>query len=213
MPDRAVPLRKRVDAMTDAEMAKMPEWAAKWIAIGLSTERADRPLFEAAPHACYRLSGHAPPKAIVWAPCPIVVAYAGPIAQHWAKRLTKSDSVHASVSDSVSASVHGERIDCTVYVNNYFGGQFWVGGWGWGNAYQTFMLDVLGLDIGLIQELKCRAYAATAMAACWSYWTTDFVIVSERPSTIRKRSDGTLEIAEWTWTDADGRACRWAVEP
>lgn len=207
--------------MTDAEMAKMPEWAAKWIAIGLSTERADRPLFEAAPHACYRLSGHAPPKAIVWAPCPIVVAYAGPIAQHWAKRLTKSDSVHASVHASVrasvrasvSASVHGERIDCTVYVNNYFGGQFWVGGWGWGNAYQTFMLDVLGLDIGRIQELKCRAYAATAMAACWSYWTTDFVIVSERPSTIRKRSDGTLEIAEWTWTDADGRACRWAVEP
>ena len=68
LPARDHKTRKRVDSMTDAESAQTADWAKKWIAIGLSTERADRPLFEAAVHACYRYSNLAPPKWIIWAP-------------------------------------------------------------------------------------------------------------------------------------------------
>ncbi len=104
--------RRRVKSITNAERSKMAGWAERWIKVGLSTERADRPLFEAAVAACYRYTGLAAPKVIVWAPCPIVVAYAGSIASAWLKENGSSvrDSVHASVSDAVhdavNASVH-----------------------------------------------------------------------------------------------------------
>jgi hypothetical protein len=73
------------------------------------------------------------------------------------------------------------------------------------------MLDALGLDIGREQELRARAYAATAMAACWWYPTTRFVIVSERPTVIAKTKGGQLQHARWEWTDANGKPCTWDV--
>src|SRR6185437_9569702 len=108
----------RVDRMTDAEAEQMAGWAKKWIDIGLSTDRADRPLFEAAVKACYRYT-KLPEPAVVWAPCPLVVAYAGPIAAWWCDRLSSvhdsvGDSVHDSVRASVRASVH-DSVDDSVH--------------------------------------------------------------------------------------------------
>jgi len=118
LPERAHRTRKRVRKMTTAEAAQMPEWVAKWTRIGLSTERADRPMFEAAVAACYRYSELSMPRTIVWAPCPIVVAYAGSIATAVLRRLGQSgDSVgarvDAGVNDSVGASV-GARVEDSV---------------------------------------------------------------------------------------------------
>jgi hypothetical protein len=75
------------------------------------------------------------------------------------------------------------------------------------------MLDVLGLDIGREQELKCRAYAALNSSSCWSFWTQEFVIVSERPTLLKKRSDGTLEVVRWEWIGERGEAASWEVRP
>jgi hypothetical protein len=135
-------------------------------------------------------------------------------------------SVDASVDDSMRASVDASRssrhpLNARADLSDWhriFGGQLWVGGWyAWGNAHVDFMLDALRLDIGRQQELKARAYAATAMSACWWYPTTHFVIVSERPSSIEwegtpvvgKRNE--LKRAAWTWTDSEGKRCEWSV--
>jgi hypothetical protein len=140
-----------------------------------------------------------------------------------------SASVHASVAASVDASVAAsvrDSVDASAstasrrqqndYVRNaqyrYLGGQFWVG-WGYGyrfrgNAAVGFVIDVLKLDIGREQGLKARAYAATAMSACWWWPHTDFIVVSERPSLIDKSAG----IARWEWTDANGRSCEWSVD-
>lgn len=89
------------------------------------------------------------------------------------------------------------------------GGQFWVGGYWWGSpAYVSFILDVMGLDIGRDLELKARAYAATASAACWWWPHNDFVIVSERPTHI---DVGGAELARWEWKDDIGNDCHWSV--
>jgi hypothetical protein len=104
LPERAHQTRKRVDKLTAAEVARMPEWAAKWTAIGLSTKRTDRPMFEAAVAACYRYSGLDHPKTIIWAPAPIVVAYTGSITTAWLRR--HHASMNASVDASMNASVH-----------------------------------------------------------------------------------------------------------
>src|SRR5687768_15608893 len=57
--------RKRIEKLTDAERAKMPGWAEKWIALGLSTQPADRPMFEAAATRCYLAARLNPPR-FVW---------------------------------------------------------------------------------------------------------------------------------------------------
>ena len=70
----------RVDKLAPEQEARFGEWRDKWIKIGLSTEPADRPRFEAAVADCYRFAGLAPPKRVVWVQSPLVVAFAGPIA-------------------------------------------------------------------------------------------------------------------------------------
>ena len=81
------------------------------------------------------------------------------------------------------------------------GGQFWVGGWYWlGSPSMTsFIFDVGGLRIDPRLELAARAYAATAMSACWWWPHSHFVMVSERPLAVefhdpeRRR----LKLAKW----------------
>ena len=82
---------------------------------------------------------------------------------------------------------------------NYIGGQFWVGDWAWWGSpcMSSFALDVLRLDIGREIELAARAYAATASSACWWMPLRDVIFVSERPSEIKRKSDGTLIRATW----------------
>ena len=206
VPDREHRTRKRVDAMTDAESAQMAPWAKKWIEIGLCTKPADRVMFEAACRACYRLSGLPEPVSIVWADSPLVVAYAGPIAAWWIDTLTRR--LDASVDTSVRASVRDKsRSKIATEIkkhfgnqwHNWFGGQLWVGGWYWYGdpSVTTFVLDVLRLQLDRQQELRARAYAATAMSACYWWPGRTHVIVSERPHTIEKRGDGRLKRIAW----------------
>jgi hypothetical protein len=314
VPARAVPLRKRIDSLTDAELAMMPAWVDRWTRIGLSTARADRPLFEAGAAACYRFSGLPVPR-FAWCPAPVVAVMAGAI---WARRAgeliegenTVGSQVDSQVGSQVGSQVRsqvrsqvdsqvrsqvrsqvGSQVDSQVgsqvgsqvrsqvrsqvgsqvgsqvrsqvgsqvrsqvrsqvgsqvgsqvrsqvdsqvrsqvgspdlerelSVENaaavreawwdYFGGQFWVGGWGWGNAYVNFMLDALGLDVGKNIELSARAYAATAMSACWWYPCRDVVFVSERPTVLERDKKGRLIVARWEWTDELGRPASWEVE-
>jgi hypothetical protein len=86
----------------------MTTWTEKWVKIGLSTERADRPRFEAAVAACYRYSGLKEPRAIIWTPCPIVAVYAGSIATAVLRRLGQEG---ASVRDSALHSVRDSALD------------------------------------------------------------------------------------------------------
>jgi hypothetical protein len=119
----ATELVKRVDKLTPEQSARMPEWAAKWIGIGLRTGPADRQAFERHVAQCYVATGLTPPKRVVWTTSPFVLAVAAPaaaLAIEWRKRAAESpafaaalqawvrrdrDSVRDSVDDSVGASV------------------------------------------------------------------------------------------------------------
>lgn len=71
-------VRSRVDELSDAERAALAPAAEQWTRAACSTEAADRPRFEAAVSACYRLAGLGPP-VIAWCPSPLVAAIAGPL--------------------------------------------------------------------------------------------------------------------------------------
>ncbi len=93
---------KRIDKLTDEQAAQMPAWRDKWIAIGLSTARADRAKFEAAVVKCYAAAQLAPPKRVVWVASPPVLALAAPIAAYL---LNKDGPVRVAVDRAVRVAV------------------------------------------------------------------------------------------------------------
>jgi hypothetical protein len=60
----------------------------------------------------------------------------------------------------------------------------------------TCFFDLLRLELDRDIELRARAYAATAMSACWWWPHRQFVLVSERPSKL-VIEDSRLKLAEW----------------
>lgn len=71
---------KQITELTEEQKAQLPGWADKWIAVGLDTTPANRPLFAEGAIECYGFAGLEPPKEIVWCSSPIVAVVAGPIA-------------------------------------------------------------------------------------------------------------------------------------
>jgi hypothetical protein len=95
----------RIENLTKKQESEMPKWAAKWISIGLSTESADRPLFEAAIASAYRRAKLTPPKVVVWCQSPIVAVMAGPIAARIIGDGAVGDAVRGVVDDAVNGAV------------------------------------------------------------------------------------------------------------
>lgn len=204
--------RKRIDSLTAQEKSRFHEWVKKWTDIGLSTDMADRPLFEAAVSACYRFSGLRPP-CIVWVPNPLVAALAGPIASWliYGQKLAVGGAIDGAVRgaidgavrDAIDGAIDGavKRVLSSTW-HRYIGGQFWVGwGYWWGSpSFVSFMTDVCGLDLDREMELRARAYQAASESACWWFPLRDVVFVSERPHALEFNGTprrGSLVRAAW----------------
>ena len=211
---------KRIDKLTDEQAAQMPAWRDKWIAIGLSTERADRAKFEAAVVRCYAAAKLAPPKRIVWVLSPLIMALAAPIAAYL---LNKGGAVDGAVGDAVGGAV-GDAVrgavrgavdgavgDASPVIRasyyRYIGGQFWVGSW-WGSpSCVSFFRDVCGLKLPASIAEAAQAYQDTCESACWWWPHTDFVMVCERPTQINRDTQGRLHSAVGPaimWSDGWG---------
>ena len=113
-----------------------------------------------------------------------------------------SEAVDEAVSGAVSGAVGGDWV-------RYIGGQFWVGGWYWGPAYQTFFRDVCGLQLPSDLSARLDAHIEIVSSACWWWPGSDFVMVSERPSIICRE-----QVAPRGWDShrlhcEDGPAIAW----
>ena len=103
-----VPRVTRVDALTDEQRARMPEWVERWVRIGLATTEGEtdeerdarHARAEAAVDVYYRAANLEPPARKVWVSSPLAGAFAFP-----ASALILPARRHASVRDSVGASV------------------------------------------------------------------------------------------------------------
>ena len=91
---------RKLTKLTRAQKAMLPAIRDEWIAIGLSTEPADRPRAEAGVRLAYRAAGLPEPKQIVWCGSPLALCLT-----HALLKTSVGASVGASVGDSVEASV------------------------------------------------------------------------------------------------------------
>lgn len=170
---------KRIEKLPDEQRARFSEWRDKWIAIGLSTDRADYERCARALRTCYRLAGLPAPRCIVSASSPLVAVLAGPIVN----RLL-GDSVRDSVGASVDASV---RDSVKKNWTSYHGGALWCAF----AAYTSFFTEVCGLDLGDKAEHE-RANRALSETAAWIWMGSQVAVISDRPHTLRRDDGGRL---------------------
>ena len=101
----------KIEKMTAAQVARMPEWVEKWTAIGLSTDPANFDAAEKAGRECYSVSNLPAPKAVIHCASPLSATIAGITLQtHIGVRRGVWQDVGRDVRQGVWQSVeHGVR--------------------------------------------------------------------------------------------------------
>jgi hypothetical protein len=205
---------KTLYSLTDAQRAKLSEWAQQWIAIGLSTEPADRLTFERAVRTLYVEQGRNTPSRVIWTGSPLAVDL---VMMHLTANadtpefdlsfLPRCVAEHVRELVQVetgSRVVRGTLVDLerTTTSRRYFHGPFHAGGW-WtlsgrcaarygSPATASFLQDVCGVELPARESTLARALQDIAKSAgCW-LGADDCVVVSERPQAIRRDERGQL---------------------
>lgn len=98
----------RIDSLTAEQRDQMHEWTQKWIKIGVSTERADRALFEQAAKKCYEFANIPWHNNVIWVDSPIVASIGGSVAAYLLtldKDDPKRQDIHLAICDKLSKAV------------------------------------------------------------------------------------------------------------
>src|SRR6185295_7279682 len=95
----------KITKLTEAQIARFPEFVERWTKIGLCTDPADRPRAEAGVRMAYQAAGLEPPKRIVWCGSPLSQGLTRAIVLGVANGDVKIEQPGDSVWDSVWASV------------------------------------------------------------------------------------------------------------
>lgn len=200
--------RPRIEKLTDAERNAMGLWAEKWERIGLSTDPADRPLFEAAVAQCYLAAGLNVPR-VVWCPSPLAAVLAG--SQY---ALTKDSAVDDAVGNVVRCAVDGTvrgAVDSTVrdVVRNAVGGALGnvvhnaVGG-AVGNVVRNAVRNAVGDAVG---DLWWRFIGGQFWAGWW--WHGSPASASFFLDVLRLQMNPRLELAARAYHATVASACWW----
>ena len=177
---------KKIESLTQEQIAKFPEYLQRWTDIGLSTLPADRGAAEEAIRNMYRAADKAPPEKIIWCSSPLSQGLTRAIildkklvpqigASVWA---SVWDSVGASVGDSVRDSV-GDSVGDSVFGQH---DASWL-------AFYEFFHD----ECGLTKETeKLEGLWMLAKSANWALPHEKICWVSERHHILERDERGRL---------------------
>lgn len=104
-------MAKQVTSLTAEQQARAPEWAAQWIAKGLSCEEAQWDDFLTGAQACYRFAGLEPFQRLVKVQSPLTVALAAPMAAYLldtASHSKKGGDWRQAVREAVAFKSNGQ---------------------------------------------------------------------------------------------------------
>ena len=89
------------------------------------------------------------------------------------------DAVRIAVDD-VRNAVGGKNIKW----HGWLGGQFWVGGWYYGNAYSSYFIDYCKLEVSDDIRERYEIYKNINSSCNYIWLNTNFIIMCARPSKI-----------------------------
>ncbi len=163
-----------IDTLTVEQEAMLAQVRDEWLAVGLSTEPANRPAAEEGVRQAYRRAGMEPPSVVIWLGSP----YAGCVASAMLSQDQVWDQVRGQVWDQVRGQV-GDQV--WGQVRDAVWGQHEAGYLGWCDAMQLIgvNLDVAGLS-------------TVARNAGWWWPMRDTVILTDRPDTLHRDPQGRL---------------------
>jgi len=213
---------KKIEQLTADQESRLAEFRDKWIAIGLSTEPADRPRAEAAIRIMYRSAGLAEPNKIVWCGSPLFLegkfsqAVGDSVGDSVADsirdfvQLSAWDSVRDSVSDSVWDSVWasvGASVGASVWdsvwpsvrasvgasASDSVWDSSWDSGYGQHDANWLAFYDFFMEACGLRDETaRLLGLIEQAKSAGWYLPYANICYIAERPTVLRRNDRGQL---------------------
>ena len=122
---------QRIEKLTEAQIARFPEFVEKWTHIGLSTEPTNRAEAERGVRLAYA-AANLPAPRIAWCDGPLSMVLAAAVT----KSLTKNPAVYSAVDSAVRSADLREAWYATCWGQHWAGWQSWV----------AFMREVLGLE-------------------------------------------------------------------
>ena len=174
-------MAEKIMTLTAAQKARLPEFARKWIEIGLSTQPADREKAERAIKGLYRLAKLKEPR-VIWLPCPISAALSAMLYARLVSSKRLGIEVGSAVRSAVDSAVRS-AVDSGVDSAglSFFGGSLWANYSAWADYFN----EVLAISID-------RNYLDLT-ESCGFYWTLDDVcFASERPARLNLDAAGRL---------------------
>lgn len=153
----------KIESLTDAQRARIPEYVQQWKEIGLSTKPADRYAAGKAILELYACAGRKPPSSIVWRESPMAMC-------------------ERDVSKEVMAASglpRFRKISECIYGQHDAG---WL-------SFYAFMREVLGLKS---QTEKAKGLIALAKCAGWAVPYENVCYVSERHNVLNRDNSGRL---------------------
>ena len=207
-----------IDTLTVEQEAMLAQVRDEWLAVGLSTEPANRPAAEEGVRQAYRRAGMEPPSVVIWLGSP----YAGCVASAMLSQGQVRDQVGAQVRDQVGAQVRdqvraqvwdqvwdqvrgqvwaqvGDQVGAQVrgqvwdQVRDQVRGHVWAqvrdAVWGQHEAGYLGWCDAMQL-IGV--NLDVAGLSTVARNAGWWWPMRDTVILTDRPDTLHRDPQGRL---------------------
>ncbi len=175
-----------IDTLTVEQEAMLAQVRDEWLAVGLSTEPANRPAAEEGVRQAYRRAGMEPPSVVIWLGSP----YAGCVASAMLSQDQVWDQVWGQVGDQVWAQVLAQVGDQVWdQVRDQVGGQVGDAVWGQHEAGYLGWCDAMQ-QIGV--NLDVAGLSTVARNAGWWWPMRDTVILTDRPDTLHRDPQGRL---------------------
>ena len=203
-------MAKKIESLTPEQEALLPEIRDEWIALGLSTDPANRPEAEEAINTSYKVAGLEVPQWIIWMDSPFAGALAQAVLPDIIVGLPDFSSQSTETISELTAKVVQECIATppdkplpiskdaksrlTLWYSAFVGSQFWADMYAGHEAMAK--IGVTGLEPVLDGQCK------VARNAGWWWAYMHFAVVTERPNLLVRDPAGRLHSSE-------GPAIRW----
>jgi len=183
--------------LTDSEQAELRKVRSEWLAVGLSTEPADRPEAEAAVKDLYAVMGWKEPMTI-WMESPL----GGCFAAGWFESIRKGESKRGQLGDQLRGQLWGQLRDqlwgqlwdqlggqLGDQLRGQLGDQISLARWGQMDAYLMAWL-CFAREVGATYDKKLNngleAWSRVTRSCGWWWPREGVVILTERPTCIHR---------------------------
>lgn len=170
------------EPLTDEQVAEVRRVRDEWIAVGLSTQRCDRPAAEVAVRAAYRAAGLAEPGMVVWMDSPLGGVVAAAAVKEFLQN-SRGDQLRGQLRGQLGGQLW-------VQLGNQLGRElspWWDAYW---LCYYACALPLAGLDNSALDAL----IEAVRLVGWW--WPmTGAVVLTDRPTILTRDEQGRLHSA------------------